>query len=461
MIGLVVSTVAATGGLALPALAATPAVAAGPAATSAAHQFSSTAKAVGSQKTVAGRAAALEKVFASQAAALHANTATGAAAQAPFALATAYGAPTLWNAGDTGQGVSVALLDSYGDPDIASVVADFDQAEGLPPADVSQISPAGAVPTCASLQATDPKSAQDCGSWAGETDLDVVSVHMMAPSAKIIIAATPVDETEGMTGMPEMMTAMDYIRAHKLASVISMSFGATENTFPSFASITQMLDPTLKRAVNAGITLVTGSGDTGPTDYELDGTSYYPYRTVSWPASSPYVTTVGGSVFNTGSAAATPASRAQNPDTLWNDFLPFATNNVTGAGLSQVYARPSWQNGVKKLTGSSMRSLPDLTMFGEDGTSEASPLFAGTLALAVEANHGHGLGNINPTLYSKVGPAGASDGIVSLGVSNNNLNPAVSAVPGFTAGPGFTIAAGWGTISDVSTFSPALVRALR
>jgi subtilase family serine protease len=443
VIGVVMGTVVATAGFVVPAAAAPP-TASSTQLSHLSHEFSTAAKTVGANPTAAGRAKAMEKL----------------ASATLFPLATAYGAPTEWNAGDTGQGVTVAVLDSYGDPAIQAVMDNFDAAEGLPPVDVSQLSPAGAVPTCASLQSSDPKSAADCGAWAGETDLDVESVHEIAPSAKIIIAATPVDETEGMTGMPEMMTAIDYLRTKKLASIVSMSFGATENTFPSPASITTLLDPTMKKATAAGMSLVTGSGDTGPTDFELDGATYYPFRAISWPASSPYVTAVGGTVFNTGSAA-TPATRAQNPDTLWNDFLPFATNNVTSAGLSQVYKRPTWQNGVKNITGSAMRSMPDITMYGNDGTSESSPLFAGVLALAVEANGGHNLGNVDSALYKKLGPAGTSAGIVSLATSNDNLNPAISSVPGFTAGPGFTIAAGWGTVGDVSTFIPALIAAVK
>jgi subtilase family serine protease len=126
-----------------------------------------------------------------------------------------------------------------------------------------------------------------------------------------------------------------------------------------------------------------------------------------------------------------------------------------------VYSRPSWQSDVKKITGSTMRSYPDISMHGTDGTSEATPLMAGALALAVQANHGRNLGNIDKALYSKIGPAGAKDGLLDVVNGTNQLNPVVSTVPGFTAAPGYDVLSGWGTIDDLSVFIPDLVKALK
>jgi hypothetical protein len=44
-----------------------------------------------------------------------------------------------------------------------------------------------------------------------------------------------------------------------------------------------------------------------------------------------------------------------------------------GAGLSKTYARPNWQDGVKKITGSKMRSFPYISMEGVNGTSQSAP----------------------------------------------------------------------------------------
>jgi subtilase family serine protease len=157
----------------------------------------------------------------------------------------------------------------------------------------------------------------------------------------------------------------------------------------------------------------------------------------------------------------TPAQRAKTPDTIWNINATVAENSSSGAALSAVYARPSWQSDVKNVTGSAMRSYPDITMHGTDGTSEASPLFAGAMALAVQANHGHNLGNVDPALYTKLGPAGAKDSVLDIVSSTNQLNPVVSSVPGFTAARGYDVLSGWGTIDDLSVFVPDLVKALK
>jgi subtilase family serine protease len=456
------ATVVALGALAVPAMAGTTAAKA-----PAKHNFSVAAQQVGAQSTAQGRAKAMERLLAAEGAVKGRANASMADAATLFPRATAYGAPTEWNAGITGAGATVAVIDSFGDPNIGQVMSTFDTDEGLPPAQVSQLQPAGAVPTCASLKTTNPTAYSDCLGWAGETDLDVESVHELAPGASIIIAATPVDETEGLVGLPEMMTAIDYLRVHKLANIVSMSFYASEDTFPSRTSTAQLLDPTLKRASAAGITLVACSGDNGPTSWESDASSFFPFREGAWPADTPYVSAIGGTAFagenqNTGVFPPTsPAQRATTPDTIWNVNATVAENSSSGSALSAVYARPSWQNGVKNVTGSAMRSYPDITMHGTDGTSEASPLFAGTLALAVQANHGHNLGNIDKALYAKLGPAGVKDGLLDVVSGTNQLNPVVSSVPGFTAAPGYDVVSGWGTIDDLSVFVPDLVKAVK
>ena len=48
-------------------------------------------------------------------------------------------------------------------------------------------------------------------------------IHSIAPQAQIVIAATPVNETQGFTGLPEMMAAIDFLVRHKLADAISLS----------------------------------------------------------------------------------------------------------------------------------------------------------------------------------------------------------------------------------------------
>jgi subtilase family serine protease len=351
-------------------------------------------------------------------------------------LAKAYNTSALWNQGLTGAGSTVATLVSYGDADIKAVIDAYDESHGLPPADISVIAPSGPVPGCTDAGV----DTSTCQSWGGETDLDVEMIHTMAPAAHIVIAATPIAETQGFTGLPEMMAAVDYMTKHQIADVISMSFGTAEDTFPALDSV-KSLDPAFERASRAGVTLVASSGDFGATDPVLTGPGTFPYRTASWPASDPNVTALGGTVLSLDANGNRTA-----PDVLWRP---------SGGGISKAYARPSWQNSVKGVTGSKFRSFPDITMEGISGTSESSPLFAGVLALAVQAKGGR-LGQINPALYGKLGPKADKSGIVDVTSGDNTYGT----VQGYAAAKGFDVVSGWGTL-DASKFVPALVKAVR
>jgi subtilase family serine protease len=384
------------------------------------HEFSSAAKSFVGANTVEQKVQRLQE----------------AAAALPK-LSMAYNVPTLWNQGIVGSGATVATLVSYGDPDIKAVIDAYDKANGLPPADISVIAPSGAVPGCTDAGV----DTRTCQSWVGETDLDVAMIHTMAPAAHIVIAATPIAETQGFTGLPEMMHAVDYMTEHRIADVISMSFGTAEDTFPSLDSV-KTLDPAFERASRAGITLVASSGDYGATNGVLLGGGIFPYRTASWPASDPNVTALGGTVLHLDK----DGNRTM-ADTLWPR---------SGGGVSKAYARPSWQSKVAGITQSRNRSFPDITMEGIGGTSESAPLFAGVLALAVQANHGKKLGQINPALYNKLGQRAAESGIVDVTTGDNTY----AGVTGFKAAKGFDTVSGWGTL-DAAKFVPALVKAVR
>jgi subtilase family serine protease len=394
-------------------------------ASSAAPHLSADAHRVGSAHGVPARVAAIDSVVG-----------TSATTTLP-SVSTAYGVPALWNQGVTGSGATVAVVESFGDPDAASVLDTYSQQHGLPPAQLSVISPAGAIPVC-----TPALDAQiQCSSWVGETDLDIVMIHSIAPAAHIVIAATPVNETQGFTGLPEMMEAIDYLAVHHIADAISLSFGTTEDDFPRLSD-PATLDYAFKDAKRAGIPVLASSGDCGATGNTLDSATQcgdvFPYRAVSYPASSPYVTAVGGTVLHL------DANNVRtSPDTLWPE---------SGGGLSKTYARPSWQDRVADVTGSTQRSLPDITMEGIDGTSQASPLFAGVLALATQV-HGGPLGFLDPILY-RLGGKGTKAGIVDVTSGDNTQY----GVQGFTAGPGYDTVSGWGTV-DPAAFVPALARA--
>ena len=92
------------------------------------------------------------------------------------------------------------------------------------------------------------------------------------------------------------------------------------------------------------------------------------------------------------------------------------------------------------------------------GTSEATPLFAGIVALADQVA-GHSLGLINPALYAL--SAAQAPGLVDVTAGNNTvsfLQPTLVTVKGFQAGPGYDLASGVGTV-NAALFVPELAQA--
>jgi subtilase family serine protease len=393
------------------------------------------------------------------------KTQLGIACYSPLQYRVAYDLNPLYDGSAlgrsiTGAGRTIVIVDSFGSPTIANDLATFDAQWGLPAADL-QVMKFGNVP------AFDPTNSTMVG-WAEETTLDVEYAHSIAPGAKIVLAETPVAEVEGTSGFPEMMNAEKSLIDHGIGDVITQSFGATENTFPGFSSgnFSSLLDLryAFKDAQAHGVTVLASSGDDGATDAESDATTLYPFRVNSWPSSDPLVTSVGGTQLNLDNNG----SRL-SPDVVWNDG-----HGAGGGGVSGVFSRPVYQAGVAQEVGSK-RGTPDISMsaavngaawiytsFGGvsvgwhlvGGTSEASPIFSGIVALADQAA-GHRLGLINPALYvmGTLSAAGGGNGIVDVTSGNNSFG----GVTGFTAKRGYDLASGWGTI-DAAKFVPALAR---
>jgi subtilase family serine protease len=134
--------------------------------------------------------------------------------------------------------------------------------------------------------------------------------------------------------------------------------------------------------------------------------------TATWD-DNPFVTAVGGSVPNV-----SPTTGAKlGPDPLWHVGGIFSE----GAWFSSIYPRSAYQDGVAGITQSPWRSVPDITMDSQQGTSQSAPMVAGVLALATQLNNGHNVGPINPTLYDVLGPQGAAAGISDVVIGNGSV----------------------------------------
>jgi subtilase family serine protease len=394
----------------------------------------------------------------------------GFACDSPDQIRDAYHLPALYEQGITGKGATIVIVDPFGSPTIRNDLAAFDQQFGYPaPPSLKIIAPAGKIP---------PYNGGDPGmiTAAGETTLDVDYAHALAPGADIALVQTPVAETEGTTGFPQIVAAEKYVIDHGLGDVISQSFNATEETFTS----RRQLEPLRAAYLDAyahHVTVLASSGDSGTTGPTIAGLLYRRPVT-SWPDSDPLVTAVGGTQLR--------MSGGQFTSTAWNDTYDTAVNQyyggnagpnaaASGGGVSEFFGRPGYQDGVKSVAGA-RRGVPDISMSASSvvayhsfgglppgwsliaGTSEATPEFAAIVALADQVA-GHRLGLVNPRLYEL--SARHASGIVDVTSGNNTVSFRQGAggrlrtVHGFPAKEGYDLVTGLGTIN-----APYLVREL-
>ena len=379
----------------------------------------------------------------------------------------------------TGRGQTIIIVDSFGSPTVRHDLTIFDKRAGLPaPPSLRVIQPAGQV---APYQATATRAG-----WAGETDLDVEYAHAIAPGANILLVETPTSEEEGTTGFPQIVKAEEYVINHHLGGVISQSFSATEQTFPARRALLR-LRGAYTDAARQGVTVLAASGDGGAADVHVNEVDYYLHPVTSWPDSDPLVTGVGGVQLHL-----TATGQPARPASVWNDTRNAATNEYIvgdngpnplagGGGKSAVFARPRYQDGVRNVV-AGRRGVPDISMSGACngaadmyqsfkgqpagwyptcGTSEATPEFAGIVALADQVA-GHPLGLLNPYLYRLL--AQHKPGIADITTGNNTVSftqgGKLRTVRGFHAGPGYDLASGVGTV-DARYFAFELAAAAR
>ena len=286
----------------------------------------------------------------------------------------------------------------------------------------------------------------------GESDIDVEYAGGIAKNATLFFVYT------GSSSNYDVFDALSYAITQNIAPVISISYGECEPLMSS-ADI-QQYGAVLQEAAAQGQTVVASSGDSGSTACAVYGassgvsTAQQTALAVNFPADSPYVTAIGGTqmaagTFATGSSQYwVPANSATSldnkdsllsyvPEVVWNESSTSDGIVTSGGGASTLFQRPSWQTGVPGIPAGSFRLVPDIaiqsstanpgyiicsddpTLTGAQsdctgislqtsngvyaiagGTSFAAPIFAGSLALLNEYEHSHGLGNINPVLYS-------------------------------------------------------------
>jgi subtilase family serine protease len=233
----------------------------------------------------------------------------------PADILTAYAIKSIAN-NNGGAGMTVGIVDAFYNPQTEADLAIYVSFAGLTPCTVASgcltiVSQTGGSPTGVSFNEN----------WADETDLDVQTVHALAPNAKILLVAT------NSNSDADLGTGVLYARAN--ANVVTDSWGGGE-----FSS--DVVDDGLYYA-GSSVPILFSAGDVGAE--------------VEYPCSSPYVTCVGGTHL------LTTATSFRNVESVWGDGV--LGDGGTGGGCSTVEPVLTAQLGYSTC-GSVLRGVPDI-----------------------------------------------------------------------------------------------------
>jgi subtilase family serine protease len=380
--------------------------------------------------------------------------------QTPRSLRVAYGVEALMQHGYTGKGQTIVDIVSYNSPTLQQDMDTFDKEFGLPPITLRVLSPIGTVPF--------DSNNKEMSGWADETNLDVQTIHAIAPGANIVVLTSPVDETEGTVGLPQYLQLEQYAISHHLGSIISQSWGASEVTLKDRAGQQEIeqWDAFYKQATTQQrMTFFSSSGDNGATDYtDLNETKLSTTPTTSFPPDDPWVTSTGGTALH----------RTQVGDfseTVWND-----AGGASGGGFSAFFSTPSYQQSLPASMQQLLnhrRGVPDvaadadpktaLAVYSQGwqligGTSAAAPLWAAIAAIANQVA-GHPLGFLNAALYKLASSSSYTRDFHDITQGNNSVRVDGTIVPGYNAGPGWDPVTGLGS-PDAENLIPDLIAAI-
>ena len=279
-----------------------------------------------------------------------------------------------------------------------------------------------------------------------EVMMDVEIIAGLCPAAQISVYFATFDQK----GWVDLLNRVILDKPVAL----SISWGLAEDDTSWSPAARTAINQALNAAAALGITVCVASGDDGSGDQETDGRAH-----VDFPASSPFVLSVGGTMI-TGSAANT------NEQVWWESpgRRTQSGGGATGGGVSVFFPRPQWQNvKVASLNGGSIdgRIMPDvaalagpplydLVFLGGDapngGTSASAPLWAALIAridAILPASKRQRF--LTPLLYQTVSggkPLGRTTSH-DITVGNNGSHPKPGV--GYKARMGYDAVTGWGT----------------
>jgi subtilase family serine protease len=334
---------------------------------------------------------------------------------------------------------------------------------------------------------------------AGESEIDIEYSNGIAGGANIFYVYS------GSNMNYDVNDAINFAIASDIAPVISVSYSQCEPLLS--AADAQQANAVFQQAAAQGQTIVVASGDSGATacaEYSLSSgvtTAQQQELAADFPASSPYVTAVGGTQMAPGTFAAGSSPYwkpsvngdalgsliAYTPEVVWNEDSPNGLL-ASGGGSSTLFPRPAWQAGVPGIPSGAFRLVPDLalqastespgylicsddpaivgsnvdcdnslqstgdTYVVDGGTSFAAPIFAGFVAILNQYEQTAGLGNINPVLYGLAGQPSLSSSIfhdITSGTTacvSGNLDCGTAGQNNYAATVGYDLATGLGSV---------------
>jgi hypothetical protein len=373
-------------------------------------------------------------------------------------IASAYGFPGLYGAGDLGAGTTIAVY----------------ELEAVDPGDITQYQACYGTHTQISYVPVD--GGVQPGAGSGEAALDIEDLLGLAPAANLIVYQGP-NSNSSSPGSGPYDTFSTIINQDR-AQVVTVSWGECEAALGRADADAE--NSLFEQAAAQGQTIVAAAGDSGSEDCDTGGSLPQNQLAVDDPASQPFVTGVGGttlsalgprpseSVWNGGSgtpaAAVQPGAGGGGISNLWR--MPPAQLDASpalrllGAGLTgsqcghpggycrevpDVSADADPSTGyVIYWNGSGSAPFPERGWQTIGGTSAASPVWSALIALADASPRcaGARVGYAVPALYRAAGAAYAGD-FNDVGSGNNDFTQTNGGR--FAAGTGYDEASGLGT----------------
>jgi len=299
---------------------------------------------------------------------------TGAHYLTPGDLATIYDITPAYSSGYTGSNQSIAVIGQSAVN--LSDIANFQAAVNIP----------GKTPIVVLVPGSGTSEVYADGDEA-ESDLDLEYSSTIARGAQVYFVYTGNSNNFGA------FNSIEYAVDEKIAPIISSSYGDCEPNLGQ-SSYTE-LNTFLEQAASQGQTVVSAAGDSGSTD------CYGEYKTVAqneqlavdFPASSQYVTGVGGTEFPSADIGAgnntyfdaqsstdiVSSAKSYIPEMVWNDDVAATADSCNakvpvadcdpvasgGGGVSIFTAQPSWQTGTiagVAVPNNGKRMVPDIAM---------------------------------------------------------------------------------------------------